>query len=151
MLCISLLVYFSLLGYSIMAFILITHDLGIVAERSHRTAIMYAGKIVEEGLADEVFDTPKHPYTVGLLRSLPRRGIHKTQNALSTIPGSLPVLGTELARVSSAGLDLAEGFAFARAQGGTGNETIVANAASASGGFHHTRFPASAASTRAAL
>jgi peptide/nickel transport system ATP-binding protein len=78
------------------AILLIAHNLGVIRSMCDRVGVMYAGKIVEEGLADEVFDTPKHPYTVGLLRSLPRRGIHKTQNALSTIPGSLPVLGTEL-------------------------------------------------------
>ena len=78
------------------AILLIAHNLGVIRSMCDRVGVMYAGKIVEEGLADEVFDSPKHPYTVGLLRSLPRRGIHKTQNALSTIPGSLPVLGTEL-------------------------------------------------------
>ena len=78
------------------AILLIAHNLGVIRSMCDRVGVMYAGKIVEEGLADEVFDTPKHPYTVGLLRSLPRRGIHKSQNALATIPGSLPVLGTEL-------------------------------------------------------
>ena len=52
--------------------ILITHDLGVVAEMADRVAVMYAGKIVETGTVDEVFFKPQHPYTVGLLSSLPR-------------------------------------------------------------------------------
>lgn len=52
--------------------ILITHDLGVVAEMADRVAVMYAGKIVETGTVDEVFFAPQHPYTVGLLSSLPR-------------------------------------------------------------------------------
>jgi oligopeptide/dipeptide ABC transporter ATP-binding protein len=52
--------------------ILITHDLGVVAEMADRVAVMYAGKIVETGTAEEVFYDPQHPYTVGLLSSLPR-------------------------------------------------------------------------------
>ncbi|MCQ6561974.1 ABC transporter ATP-binding protein [Paenibacillus mendelii] len=57
------------LGTSI---ILITHDLGIVADMCDRVIVMYAGKVVEEGTKDEIFKNPKHPYTRGLLRSLPR-------------------------------------------------------------------------------
>ena len=57
---------------------------------------MYAGKIVEEGNAVEVFERPQHPYTVGLLRSLPRHGVRKSQRALATIPGTLPQIGTPL-------------------------------------------------------
>lgn len=54
------------------ATILITHDLGVVAEMANRVAVMYAGRIVETGTVSEVFESPKHPYTVGLLASLPR-------------------------------------------------------------------------------
>ena len=78
------------------AILLIAHNLGVIRSMCDRVGVMYAGKIVEEGNAGEVFDAPKHPYTVGLLRSLPRHGMHKSQSALSTIPGTLPTLGSEL-------------------------------------------------------
>ena len=78
------------------AILLIAHNLGVIRSMCDRVGVMYAGKMVEEGDANEVFDSPKHPYTVGLLRSLPRHGMHKTHSALATIPGSLPVLGSEL-------------------------------------------------------
>ncbi len=78
------------------AILLIAHNLGVIRSMCDRVGVMYAGKIVEEGDASEVFDGPKHPYTVGLLRSLPRRGMHKRHAALATIPGSLPVLGSDL-------------------------------------------------------
>ncbi len=58
----------SRLGLSI---ILITHDLGIVAGLCHRVAVMYAGRIIETGTADSIFESPGHPYTQGLLRSTP--------------------------------------------------------------------------------
>jgi len=54
------------------AVILITHDLGVVAEVAHRVAVMYAGRIVETGTVDEIFSSPRHPYTRALLRSIPR-------------------------------------------------------------------------------
>ncbi|WP_243371920.1 ABC transporter ATP-binding protein [Geotalea sp. SG265] len=73
-----------------MGLILITHDLGIVAERSHRTAVMYAGKIVEYGPTRELFHNPGHPYTEGLLRSLPQDA--RPGQPLHTIPGSVPDL-----------------------------------------------------------
>ena len=57
---------------------------------------MYAGKIVEEGDSATVFENPEHPYTLGLLRSLPRHGVRKSQRPLSTIPGNLPQIGTNL-------------------------------------------------------
>jgi len=78
------------------AILLIAHNLGVIRSMCDRVGVMYAGKIVEEGDASEVFDGPKHPYTVGLLRSLPRAGMHKSHAALATIPGSLPVLGSML-------------------------------------------------------
>ena len=72
--------------------ILITHDLGVVARLCDRVAVMYAGQIVEEGTAREIFQTPAHPYTRGLLDCIPvpgktRRGAH-----LGTIPGIVPSL-----------------------------------------------------------
>src|SRR3954449_8715936 len=78
------------------AVLLIAHNLGVIRTMCDRVGVMYAGKIVEEGDAKAVFDHPQHPYTLGLLRSLPRHGIRKSQRALSTIPGNLPQIGTDL-------------------------------------------------------
>src|SRR6188508_2552572 len=78
------------------AVLLIAHNLGVIRTLCDRVGVMYAGKIVEEGDAATVFADPKHPYTLGLLRSLPRRGIRKSEKALSTIPGNLPQIGTDL-------------------------------------------------------
>lgn len=72
-----------------MAIIFITHDLGVVANVADRVAVMYAGKVVEVGTADEVFYNPQHPYTWGLLRSMPT--LH-TGDTLYAIPGSPPDL-----------------------------------------------------------
>jgi oligopeptide/dipeptide ABC transporter ATP-binding protein len=52
--------------------VLITHDLGVVAGNADRVAIMYAGRVVEDGVLDDIFGAPRHPYTRGLLASLPR-------------------------------------------------------------------------------
>ncbi|GGH73767.1 dipeptide transport system ATP-binding protein [Pullulanibacillus pueri] len=70
--------------------ILITHDLGVVAQVADRIAIMYAGKVVEIGNRQEIFYRPQHPYTRGLLRSVPR--IDKEEEALIPIPGTPPDL-----------------------------------------------------------
>ena len=72
-----------------MALLLITHDLGVVAEQAHDVAIMYAGKVVERALPKEIFSRPFHPYTVGLLNSVPGiRGEKKKR--LNAIPGVVP-------------------------------------------------------------
>ncbi len=71
-----------------MAVILITHDLGIVATMAKRIVVMYAGKIVEEGNRHDIFKNPCHPYTIGLLRSIPRLDIE--QEKLDSIPGMVP-------------------------------------------------------------
>lgn len=69
-----------------MAVLLITHDIGVIAENAHRAAVMYAGRIVETSRVSQVLEAPKHPYTMGLLESLPKRkGI-----PLRPIPGSVP-------------------------------------------------------------
>ncbi|MFP4477096.1 MAG: ABC transporter ATP-binding protein [Desulfatibacillaceae bacterium] len=68
--------------------LLITHDLGVIWEMCQRVLVMYAGKIVEEGLRDDLFDHPSHPYTQGLLRSVPRLTGEKDE--LYTIEGSVP-------------------------------------------------------------
>ena len=74
-----------------MATILITHDLGVVAKMADRVAVMYAGKIVEEGTVDEVFYRPKHPYTLGLKRAMPRDD-ERSSVPLTPIPGTPPDL-----------------------------------------------------------
>ena len=61
-----------------------------------RVGVMYAGRIVEEGTVEEVFDNPSHPYTVGLLNSIPRQGLRKTDRELFAIPGNLPQIGDPL-------------------------------------------------------
>ena len=71
-----------------MTFLLITHDLGVVAETTKHVAIMYAGKIQEYTTTVELFDNPKHPYTQGLMQSIPKMG--KRREHLSTIPGTVP-------------------------------------------------------------
>ena len=71
-----------------MAILLITHDLGVVAESTHRMAVMYAGHIVEEGTTREIFSMPAHPYTSGLIDSVPR--LDTLQNRLTVIPGTVP-------------------------------------------------------------
>jgi peptide/nickel transport system ATP-binding protein len=74
-----------------MAIVLITHDLGVIAEAAQDVAVMYAGRIVETASAELLFADPEHPYTWGLLRSMPRLGAPREQ-ALVPIPGSPPSL-----------------------------------------------------------
>ena len=74
------------------AMILITHDLGVVARIAHRVAVMYAGEIVEEGTARELFANPRHPYTQGLLSCIPIPGRTEPGGRLGTIPGVVPSL-----------------------------------------------------------
>ncbi|NIA21601.1 MAG: ATP-binding cassette domain-containing protein, partial [Anaerolineaceae bacterium] len=71
-----------------MSVILITHDLGVVAQNAHRVAVMYAGRIVEFADVDELFSLPLHPYTIGLFESLP--SMHDRKTRLRTIPGTVP-------------------------------------------------------------
>jgi oligopeptide/dipeptide ABC transporter ATP-binding protein len=71
-----------------MAILLITHDLGVVNELADRVAVMYAGRIVEEGTRAEVLGQPRHPYTQALLRSIPALG--KRGSRLAEIPGTVP-------------------------------------------------------------
>jgi peptide/nickel transport system ATP-binding protein len=72
-----------------MAILMITHNLGVIAELAHRVAVMYMGKVVETSESAAVFDEPLHPYTVGLLRSMPRLG-KDVKARLAAIPGSVP-------------------------------------------------------------
>jgi oligopeptide/dipeptide ABC transporter ATP-binding protein len=71
-----------------MAVLLITHDLGVVAERADEVVVMYAGKIVESARPEVIFRAPKHPYTVGLLHSMPGR--NEARKRLEAIPGMVP-------------------------------------------------------------
>ncbi len=71
-----------------MSILLITHDLGVVAEMADEVCVMYASRIVERAVADELFANPLHPYTQGLFRSIPRVGEHKDR--LAVIPGNVP-------------------------------------------------------------
>ncbi|MFT4648257.1 MAG: oligopeptide/dipeptide ABC transporter ATP-binding protein [Planctomycetota bacterium] len=71
-----------------MSVLLITHDLGVVAETAHHVAVMYAGRVVEFGNVESIFESPQHPYTIGLLRSLP--DLAKPGERLTTIPGTVP-------------------------------------------------------------
>jgi peptide/nickel transport system ATP-binding protein len=73
-----------------MGLLLITHDLGIVAQTAQRVAVMYAGEIVEVAEVQELFSAPGHPYTRGLLNSLPRLGGTVRKSHLPTIPGTVP-------------------------------------------------------------
>jgi len=77
------------LGMSLM---LVTHDLGVVAETAKRVIVMYAGRFVEEGGVDEIFKEPMHPYTQGLLRSIPPLARKPATERFSTIPGTVPNL-----------------------------------------------------------
>ena len=79
-----------------MALILITHDLGIVARVADRVAVMYAGQIVEQGTVEEVFETPLHPYTRGLLSCIPIPGKTKRGTHLGSIPGIVPSMIGEI-------------------------------------------------------
>ncbi len=74
-----------------MSVLLITHDLGVIAEMCDRVAVMYAGRVVEQGAVLDIFDRPAHPYTRGLLASRPK--ISAGAQWLSTIDGTVPALG----------------------------------------------------------
>jgi peptide/nickel transport system ATP-binding protein len=73
----------------------ISHNLAVIAKMCDRVGVLYAGELIEEGPAREVFAQPRHPYTVGLLRCIPRRGQRKDHGRLDTIPGFLPTPGDE--------------------------------------------------------
>jgi peptide/nickel transport system ATP-binding protein len=76
-----------------MAIMLITHDMGVIAETAQRVVVMYAAQVVEEAPVKELFKEPLHPYTQGLLRSIPRIDLAATQKSkLEQIPGTVPTL-----------------------------------------------------------
>lgn len=69
---------------------LITHNMGVIAEMCDRVGVMYAGELIEEGSLEELFESPRHPYTVGLMNAIPR--LDDPREKLETIPGSMPDL-----------------------------------------------------------
>ena len=75
-----------------MSIMLITHDLGVVAETCENVIVMYAGRIIEESSTRELFASPKHPYTAGLLRSMPGAQDVPPGGRLQEIPGMVPPL-----------------------------------------------------------
>jgi peptide/nickel transport system ATP-binding protein len=81
------------------AIVLITHDLGVVAEMAQRVVVMYAGRKVEEANVDDLFARPRHPYTRGLLQSIPRLGEASTgeRKRLTEIRGTVPSMREEIA------------------------------------------------------
>ncbi len=76
------------------AILFISHNLAVIARMCDRVGVLYAGRLVEQGRTEEIFQNPRHPYTVGLLRCLPQRGRAKDVAPLATIPGFLPAAGT---------------------------------------------------------
>ncbi|MFN2630007.1 MAG: ABC transporter ATP-binding protein [Gaiellaceae bacterium] len=77
------------------AVLFISHNLGVIAKMCERVGVLYAGRLVEEGPVETVLHDPRHPYTVGLLRCIPRRGVRKDRGRLDTIKGFLPNLGEQ--------------------------------------------------------
>ena len=75
-----------------MAIMLITHAMGVVAETCQRVVVMYAGRVIEEAPVDELFANPRHPYTQGLIRSIPRIDLAGEKTRLEAIPGVVPSL-----------------------------------------------------------
>ena len=78
------------------AVLFISHNLGVISKMCDRVGVLYAGRLVEEGPVETVLQDPRHPYTVGLLRCIPRGGVRKDRGRLDTIPGFLPSLGMEI-------------------------------------------------------
>jgi peptide/nickel transport system ATP-binding protein len=78
------------------AVLFISHNLGVIRKMCSRVGVLYAGELVEEGPTEEILHNPRHPYTVGLLRCIPRGGLGKETGKLDTIPGFLPPIGADL-------------------------------------------------------
>jgi peptide/nickel transport system ATP-binding protein len=78
------------------AILFVSHNLGIVARVCERVGVLYAGRLIEQGQARELFNDPRHPYSLALLRCAPRLGMSKHTDRLDPIPGSLPPLGTDV-------------------------------------------------------
>jgi peptide/nickel transport system ATP-binding protein len=78
------------------AVLFISHNLGVIRKMCARVGVLYAGELVEEGPTEQILHDPHHPYTVGLLRCIPRGGLRKDRGRLDTIPGFLPPIGADL-------------------------------------------------------
>ncbi|MBA2741827.1 MAG: ABC transporter ATP-binding protein [Actinobacteria bacterium] len=78
------------------AVLFISHNLAVIRKTCERVGVLYAGELVEEGPTEEILQNPSHPYTVGLLRCIPRGGLRKDRGKLDTIPGFLPPIGVDL-------------------------------------------------------
>jgi peptide/nickel transport system ATP-binding protein len=78
------------------AALFISHNLGVIRRTCERVGVLYAGELVEEGPTEQLLHDPRHPYTVGLLRCIPRGGLRKDRGRLDTIPGFLPAIGESL-------------------------------------------------------
>jgi peptide/nickel transport system ATP-binding protein len=78
------------------AVLFISHNLGVISKMCDRVGVLYAGRLVEEGPVQTVLSDPRHPYTVGLLRCIPRGGVRKDHGRLDTIAGFLPSLGEDI-------------------------------------------------------
>jgi peptide/nickel transport system ATP-binding protein len=78
------------------AVLFISHNLGVISKMCDRVGVLYAGRMVEEGPVETVLSDPRHPYTVGLLRCIPRGGVRKDHGRLDTIAGFLPSLGEDI-------------------------------------------------------
>ena len=78
------------------AVLFISHNLGLIRKTCQDVGVLYAGELVEEGPTEEILRNPRHPYTVGLLRCIPRGGVRKDRGKLDTIPGFLPPIGADL-------------------------------------------------------
>jgi len=88
------------------AIMLITHDLGVVAEMAQRVVVMYAGRKVEEGTVEEIFANPRHPYTRGLIGAVPKLGsslVEGGRSKLAEIPGLVPSLRQRIVGCAFAG------------------------------------------------
>ena len=86
----------GLLKESNTSILFISHNLGVIRTMCDRVGVLYAGALVEEGATETIIQNPNHPYTVGLMRCIPRGGLHKRLAHLDTIPGSPPPLGSTL-------------------------------------------------------
>jgi oligopeptide/dipeptide ABC transporter ATP-binding protein len=79
-----------------LSLLLISHDLPLVSMVADRICVMYCGRIIESGFSKEIFDSPAHPYTRGLIQTQPDLQHHHEANPLTSIPGTMPVPGQEL-------------------------------------------------------
>ena len=119
------------------AVLFISHNLAVIQKMCDRVGVLYGGRIVEEGPVETVLREPHHPYTVGLLRCIPRAGVRKDHGRLDTIPGFLPQLGAELP-----GCVFADRCAFADERCASEEPALAAvGAAHRARCWHHDRAP----------